>query len=278
MGERIAVESLMVPVVRALLILTTAFLLSRLSTRLLRASADRVEFLRTAGGIVQGVVRGIILGLGLLMVLDTLGFSITPLLASLGIGSLAVALGLQDTLANCFAGLYIVADHPIQVGDFVRLESGQEGYVTHIGWRSTRVRMLANNLVVLPNSKVISSVLTNYSRPDQELAVLVELRVPSVSDLGQIERVTGAVAKQIMQAIPGGVPGFEPFVRYHTVGESGIEFTVILRARQFEDQYLIKHEFIKALLARYRQEGIILSVPMTAVEFTPSTRDALRGR
>lgn len=66
-------------------------------------------------------------------------------------------------MTNFFAGLYIKADRSIEVGHFIRLENGEEGYVTDVGWRSTRIRMLPNNLVVIPNSKLVQSIITNYS-------------------------------------------------------------------------------------------------------------------
>ena len=91
--------------------------------------------------------------LGLLVVLNGLGLSITPMLTALGVGGLAVALALQEPLANFFAGVFLTLAGQIRSGDYVKLDSGQEGYVVDFSWRSTRLRMLANNLVVVPNSK-----------------------------------------------------------------------------------------------------------------------------
>ena len=123
--------------------------------------------------------------------LNGLGLSITPMLTALGVGGLAVALALQDTLANLFAGVYITIAGQIRVGDYLRLDSGQEGYVADIGWRSTRIRMLPNNLVLVPNAKLSQAIVTNYYLPDRELAVLVEVGVDYGSDLAP--RGTGHV-------------------------------------------------------------------------------------
>lgn len=267
--------SLALPALKVAVVLVATLLAHRAALHLVRRSAARHEIVRRFDGALRGLIGGFILGLGGLIVLDTLGITITPLLASLGIGSLAVALALQDTLANVFAGLYVVADRPVRIGDFIRLESGQEGYVTQIGWRSTRIRMLSNNLVIVPNSKLISSTLINYYLPDPSLAVLVELAVPYQSDLAIVERVTIEVAKQVLQTVAGGVPTFEPFIRYHTFGPSGAQFTVILFGREFTDQYLLKHEFLKRVQARYRQEGIVIPYPTTTVEW--SERPAAHG-
>lgn len=267
---------ILLPMLKILVILAVLVFVHRLALALLTRYAPRVEFLRTAGGVLKGLIRGFVIGIGLLVLLDTVGISITPILASLGIGSLAVALALQETLANFFAGLHVLADHPIRMGDFIKLESGEEGYVTQIGWRSTRIRMLPNNTVVVPNNKIISSTITNYYLPEPELAVLVPVGVHYDSDLAQVERVTIEVARQIQKTIQGAVATFEPFIRYHTFADSSINFTVILRAREFVDQYLITHEFIKALHARYQQEGIVIPFPLRTLDVSPEAVKALR--
>lgn len=208
--------------------------------------------------------------LGLLVILNGLGLSITPMLTALGIGGLAVALALQEPLANFFAGLFITLAGQIRVGDYVKLDSGQEGYVVDFSWRSTRLRMLANNLVVVPNAKLAQAVVVNHHLPSRDLAVLVEVGIDYGSDLQHVERVVTDVGRDVMMAVPGGVEDFEPFIRYHTFGDSSINFTVILRAREFVDQYLIKHEFIKRLHTRFEQERITIPFPIrTVVQRSP---------
>lgn len=187
-------------------------------------------------------------------------------------GSLAVALALQSTLANLFSGFYLLLDKPVKAGDFIKLESGEEGYVDAIGWRSTRIRMLANNTIVLPNSKLSETQVLNYYLPEPECAVLVQVGVDYASDLEKVEKVTIEVARGIQKEVEGAVTGFEPFIRYHTFADSSINFTVILRAKEFTANYLMKHEFIKRLHARYLKEGIVIPFPQRTVEFrgTPS--------
>jgi small-conductance mechanosensitive channel len=230
--------------------------------------ADRVEVLKTAGGLLQGLVRGLLITIGLLMLLDTFGISITPILASIGIGSLAVALALQPTLESFFAGVQLVTDRPIRVGDFIRLESGEEGYVDKIGWRTTWIRMLPNNMLIIPNKQLVGSRLLNYYYPSRELSLVIPVGVHYASDLAKVERVTVEVAEEIQRRVPGTVPDHKPFVRFHTMGSSSIDFSVILRAQEFNDTFLMKHAFIKALLARYAQEGIVIPFPITAINLS----------
>ena len=264
--------------VKVLVIVVLFLFFDRLIVHLLRQFAGRVQAIDLSRGIVQGIVRLVILAFALLILLDTVGISITPLIASLGIGSLAVALGLQETLANLFAGLYLVGDQPIRVGDFIKLESGEKGYVTEIGWRATRIRLLPDIEVVVPNHKMISSTIHNYCRPVKEMAALVQVGVHYASDLKKVEQVTIEVARKIQKIVPGAVPTFEPLIRYHTFGDSSINFTVILRVNEYVDRYLVKHEFIKALHERYAKEGILIPFPLRTLDIPPETIDLLASR
>ncbi|WP_354001270.1 mechanosensitive ion channel domain-containing protein [uncultured Methylophaga sp.] len=124
--------------------------------------ADKTATLKNSSSIVQGITRAIILGLGLLIILGTMGITITPIIASLGITSLAVALALQPTLTNFFSGVQLVIDKPIRVGDFIELDSGEQGFVEKIGWRTTWIRMLPNNFIIIPNSVLSQSKIINY--------------------------------------------------------------------------------------------------------------------
>jgi small-conductance mechanosensitive channel len=229
--------------------------------------SGQVEILKTSGAVARGFVRVLVVGLGFLILLDSFGVSITPVLASLGVGSLAVALALQPTLENFFSGIQLVVDKPIQVGHFIKLDSGEEGYVYRVGWRSTWIRMLPNNMVVIPNKVLVDSKVINYYYPDKELAVLVEMGVHYNSDLQRVERVTAEVAKETLKTVMGGVESFDPFIRYHTFGDFSVNFTVVLRAKEFVDSHLIKHEFIKNLHRRYAKEGIKIPYPIQAVDY-----------
>lgn len=219
--------------------------------------------------LTRNVAWGVVATLGLLVVLNGLGLSIAPMLTALGVGGLAVALALQEPLANFFAGIFVTLAGQIRVGDYIRLESGHEGVVTDFSWRSTRVRMLANNLVLVPNAKLAQAIVINHHLPSPDLAVLVEVGVDYASDLRHVERVVAEVGRAVMREVTGGVPGFEPFVRFHTFGDSSINFTTILRAQEFVDQFLVKHEFIKRLHARFDQEGIVIPFPIRTIVQRP---------
>lgn len=221
-------------------------------------------------GLIRGVTRVVIIALGALMFLDTIGVSITPILASLGVGSIAVALALQDTLANLFAGIYIAADKPIQPGDFVRLDSGQEGYLTRLGWRSSHIRILPEGAVVVPNSRLAQSVLTNFTLPDGDSAIAIDITVAATSDLDRVEAVTLEVAREVLRAASSASSNLgtspndasiaadeEPSVRFQGFTAATVRLTVGLRTSR--DAAAIRHEFIKRLSTRYQREGITLA-------------------
>jgi len=237
----------------------------RVSDELIHRYASKLSAALPLTSLTQNIARGSILAIGALMVLNNLGVSITPMLAALGVGGLAVALALQDTLSNLFAGVYITIARQIRMGDYVKLDSGDEGHVMDIAWRNTRLKTLSNNWVVIPNTKLAQAIVTNFDLPSPELAVLVEVVVDYKSDLKEVERVTVEVGTQVMREVSGGILQFEPFIRYHTFGEVGVQFTVILRGKTFVDQYLIKHEFIKRLHQRYAKEGILIPTPIRGV-------------
>ena len=252
----------------------TLFVLGALSVTL-TAAAVASEAVDTYGSVIapalpvssltRNIAWSVVATLGLLVLLNGLGLSITPMLTALGVGGLAVALALQEPLANFFAGLFITLAGQIRVGDYLKLDSGQEGYVVDFSWRSTRLRMLANNLVIVPNSRLAQAIVVNHHLPAQDLAVLVQVGVDYASDLTHVERIVIDVGREVMQQIAGGVPEFEPFIRYHTFADSSINFTVILRGREFVDQYLLTHEFIKRLHARFDREGIVIPFPIRTI-------------
>ena len=274
LGEDAVLTGYLIAALKATTVIAVVIFLDRIVRELIRTYASKVDVLKSSGGVAQGFVRAIVYALGLLILLDSLGISITPILASLGIGSLAVALALQPTLENFFAGIQIVIDKPITLGQFVKLDSGEEGYVAKIGWRSTWVRMLPNNVVVIPNKVLINSKVLNYYYPEQELAVLVQVGVHYDSDLEQVEKITIEVGKEIMKDVKGGVPEFKPFIRYHTFDNFSINFTVILRAKEFVDNYLVKHEFIKRLHKRFQKEGIVIPYPIWAINYAQEKADS----
>lgn len=236
--------------------------------------AARNERLPGATSIFANIVKVLIVALGILVTLGTLGVSITPILGALGVGGLAVALALQDTLSNLFAGLHIIGSKKVLPGDYVMLDTGEEGYVEDVNWRNTSVRQLANNVVIIPNSRLASAVLTNYYKPVPEMFFIIQVRVSYRSDLEHVEEVTKQVGAEVQNEVMGAVPGFEPLLRFHTFNDFSIDMSVILKIREHTSQFGVRHEFVKRLHRRYAEEGIEIPFPIRTVQLTkPSNAD-----
>lgn len=255
-------------VLLALGILSVTIMAINLTSVLIARLSGQIEGVLPITSLTQNIARIIIFMMGILIILHTFGISIAPVLATLGVGGLAVALALQDTLGNIFAGFYVVVSKQIRVGDYIKLDSGEEGYVLDITWRATKIKALANNIILIPNEKLTKAIATNYYFPDKEIFVGVQVGVHYDSDLDKVEKITNEVAKEVMREVRGGIPEFEPAMKFHTFADSSINFSVGLRAKEFTDQYLLKHEFIKRLQKRYAREGIIIPYPIRAINFT----------
>jgi len=215
---------------------------------------------------IRFVSQVVFAALAVMIVLDNLGISLTAVWTTLGVGSVAVALALQDTLSNFFAGVYLRLDNPVRVGDYIRLESGEEGFVLEQGWRSARIRTLPNNVVVVPNAKLASTIVTNYSLPEPQMSLLISVGVSYQSDPEHVEQILVEEATSAAGQVAGLLSDPSPFVRFIPgFGDSSLNFTLICRVATFVDQYLVQHELRKRIFSRFQREGISIPFPQRDV-------------
>ena len=243
----------------AFILYTITLVFARLTAGFVSLYSQRVEGL--SASLLSSLAQILILMFGILIILQTLGIEITPILAALGIGGLAVALAFQDTFSNLFSGLYLIISRQVRTGDYIKIATGEEGYVHDINWRNTTIRELSNNIIIVPNNKLASAIFKNYHLPAKEIMLQIPVGVSYDSNLEEVERITIEVAQEVMQAVSGVVPEFEPFIRYQGFEDFSINLIVFLRVKEFFDQRLVKHEFIKRLHRRYREEQI--EIPFT---------------
>ncbi|TDD70802.1 mechanosensitive ion channel family protein [Actinomadura darangshiensis] len=238
----------------------TILVVSLALARLIASSVSSLAMARqgTAANVTifANITRVLVVGIGILVMLQSLGVSISPLLGALGVGGIAVALALQDTLANLFAGVHVLASKTIEPGDYIRLSTGQEGYVVDINWRNTSIRTLGDNIEVIPNQRFSDTILTNYHRPAQDMSVLVYAKVAYEVDLDEVEELLIKVGHDVMNDVTGGIADANVLVRFDDFDDSTVGFHVILRTSEFGDQFAIKHEFLKRLHRVLREEGI----------------------
>src|SRR2546421_6955106 len=208
-------------------VLSASWSIARLTGAIVAHVARPLHGTMASATLLVNLARLIVLSLGILIILQTFGVSITPLLTALGIGGLAIGLALQDTLANFFAGIHILSSRQVRPGDYVQLATGEEGYIQDVTWRYTTIRQLSNNLTIIPNAKLAGTTLTNYYLPAMEMAVLVNVTVVNNTDLARVETISMDVAQAVMKQVAGGVDGFKPFLRFNSFSKPGVQFTVV---------------------------------------------------
>jgi len=211
-----------------------------------------------------------ILIVGILLTLTALDFRITPILTALGVGGLAVALALQDTLSNLFSGFYVAVARQVRLGDYIKLNSGEEGYVSDIGWRSTTIRALANNFILVPNSKLAQAVVTNFHLPEKRMGTSVQVVVGYESDPDRVEAVLLDVVQKAVLEIPGMLAEPAPSVAFDPgFLDSGLGYSVNYQVAEFGVQFAVRNEVRRRILRRFRDEKIQIPYPTRTVRLQP---------
>jgi small-conductance mechanosensitive channel len=216
--------------------------------------------------LTQNLAQISVVILGILIVLAHFNVSIAPILTALGVGGLAVALALQDTLSNLFGGFYVAVAGQVRLGDYIKLNTGEEGYVTDIGWRSTTIRALANNMIIVPNAKLAQAIVTNYYLPEKRLSASFVVTVGYDCDADAAEKVLTEVLQEAAGKIPGMLKDPAPSVAFDPgFGESGVGLSANFHVAEFVDQFSVRNELKKRALRRLRAEGIGIPYPARTV-------------
>ncbi len=249
-------------------IAVVSYLGSHILQELARWYVGRIP-LRTASGLndrligqARWIIPIVVYTIGALTALDVVGIAVTPLVAGLGIGGIAAALALQPTLSNVFSGAFMLTEGELNQGDFIELEDGTSGFVVEVSWRSTKIRDRFNNLIMIPNAKMMESVMTNYYSEPMAVTVIVECGVSYDSDLEHVEKVALEVAFGVRDEVDVAIDDFDPIVRFTAFGESNIDFIVLMQAEDRTGTFIVKHELIKRLRTRFDREGIEINYPV----------------
>ena len=250
----------------ALWIISFTIMATHFAGAIVRLYGRRNEGEMPATSLTKNLAQIGVASIGLAILLRDLGISITPLVTALGVSGLAVALALQDTLGNLFGGFYVTIAGQVRLGDYIKLNSGEEGYIVDISWRSTTLRMLSNNMIIVPNSKLAQAIVTNYNLPEKRMNVQVQVGVSYDSDADHVERVLIETAKAAIGEVPGMAPDGEPTARLIPgFGDSALQFQLNVAINEFAQQYVVQHELRKRILRRFREEKIDMPYPSTTV-------------
>jgi small-conductance mechanosensitive channel len=247
-------------------VVSVTIALSRLAGNVVRFYGGRIMGAHSVTSITRKLAQIAVLLMGMAWLLRVFNFSLTPVLTTLGVGGLAVALGLQDTLSNLFAGFYVSISGLLRIGDYIKLNTGEEGYITDINWRATTMRGSTNNMVIIPNNKLGQAIYTNYNLPDQRIRMSVSFSVGYDSD---IDRVQGILLAETLAAV-GKVPGMlgepEPYVLFNPgPGQSALVFQVNFSVDGFGIQNVTQSELRKRLFKRLKSEGITMPFPTQTI-------------
>ena len=249
-----------------------------LAGRLIRIYTQREGAQIPSSSIFVNLARVMIWVVGGLVILAALDVSITPLLTALGVGGLAIGLALQPTLENLFSGIQVLMSRQVEPGDFVRLETGEEGWVQDVTWRNTTIKMVSNDLVIVPNATVARSRIINFTSADEQHGVVVPLGVAYGSDLDHVERIVREVATYIQTHAEGAVRDHEPPVRFTEFADSSIHMIAVLRVEQYSERFAVRHEFLKRIHARFAEEDIEIPFPQRTVHLAGTDSATDDGR
>lgn len=259
--------------IAVVVIFSLTLVAARVGSNAVGMYARRSEKGLPASSLITNITKALIYVLGLLMILPQMGIEITPLITGLGIGGLAVALALQDTLSNLFSGFQIILTRQVVTGDYIQLETGQEGYVQDVQWRNTTIKSRLDDAeTVIPNRKLADNVVTNYSMPHNPMWVRLEVGVHYASDLERVEEITLDVGREVAEEVDGADEGTEPVIRYRAFGDSAVTFMTRVKVDEFDRQFLVKHEFIKRLHRRFDEEDITIPFPIRTLDVPDAFR------
>jgi small-conductance mechanosensitive channel len=263
----------------ALLILVMMYFPAKVIILALRRAGQKRPSMEQVTQPAAFVVRTIFALLGTIIFLENMGVTLTAVWTTLGVGSVAVALALQETLSNFFSGLYILADRPVRPNDYIKLESNQEGYVLRIGWRSTILRTLGNNYVVIPNSTLAKASITNFSAPEPQMSYSLPVSVAYGTDPNQVEKVLLEAAQE---AIRDGLEGLlakpKPSVSFIPgFGGASLDFSLNMQVGHFVDQYPVQSDLRKRIVKKFNEAGIDMPFPARTRMTDRITKDLLKS-
>ncbi len=219
--------------------------------------------------LLDRTIKTVVIVLAMLIVLDSLGVDIKGLIAVLGIGSLAVALAAQDTLANMIGGFTIMIDRPFRIGDMVRLADGSRVVVHEIGIRSTKFLTFDHTLEIVPNAELIKSTVHNITYPTPRVRVVIDVGVSYDSDMTRVGEAMLDEAAKHTNILAQPEPKFY-FMRF---GDSSLDVSLRCQVKRPEDHRRTSSELRTQVLNRFRAEGIEIPFPQRVVTMIKADSD-----
>lgn len=268
------------PFLTASFIVLLAYILTKVLKMLVRIRAEHEHSRVAAVSLTRRAIEIVVYTIALVMVLRSFGVDIAPIITALGVGGLAVALALQDTLSNLFAGVYITLANQIRIGDYIRMSDGFEGYVRDIGWRNTTIEMLELNSVLIPNNKLSQAIVINYNLPTETQYLLLtfgvhhqtdpqlveDVLLKMVHDFGYTSSEEAFNAENSPDKIRGLLRHPEPLVRFREFGEFTLNFRFFVAVSHFDMQFETRSNVMKQVYYTFKKAGIVVPMPVRALQ------------
>ncbi|MEJ5172347.1 MAG: mechanosensitive ion channel family protein [Hydrogenothermaceae bacterium] len=250
-------KSFIVKLIYGILIISITIFIANLSKALLKKFIEERNLPTAGSSLTFIIVQVIIYITGILLLLSHLGVSITPIITTLGIGGLAIGLALKDTLSNIFSGIYILMEKRIDIGDFIELDDTRKGYITDINWRTTVLKTLSNDLVIVPNEKLAQSVIVNRAKPVEIYRTAIQIPVSYETDVEKFERVVIEEVNRFMEEDESIVKDQPVVLRFIPgFGSSSLNFTLFVFAKDYNSSFYVESELRKRIFKRLKDEGI----------------------
>jgi len=276
------------PAINTGIILLITFLVAQVLRQLFKIRASSEDSRIAAMSLTRRIVEFVVYIIGGVMVLRTFGVDVTAIVTALGVGGLAVALALQDTLSNAFAGMYITLARQLRKGDYIKTSDGFEGFVKDIGWRNTTIETIEMNMVFIPNNKLAQSIVLNYFLPKERFYVRVDVGVAYDTDPQLVEDTLIELVRHCGHATPEEAASAEqpagkirhllhtpePLVRFGRFGDYLLNFRMLVVVDTFDNQFHVQHEVMKQIYYRFRKAGIRIPMPIQTLYFGDGTTNA----
>lgn len=212
--------------------------------------------------LINRVVMFMITALAIIVVMDHFGQNVNSLLTLLGAGSLAIGLAAQDTISNMISGFVIMIDRPFQIGDRIKIPSGEEGDVHEIGMRSTTILDSDYNLIVVPNNDLIRTRIVNYSYPTPEHSVVVEVNAAFGTDVQRMKDILITVALANSEVMAEPVP--EAFLV--NITNSSMQYKLICRVKTYTRKFAVAEQLRVAIYTTMVEANMEVSLPQYVVK------------
>lgn len=261
----------MADVFKILIIVLIAFAVARIIKAVMVWTAEkkRKETKSRTGDTLfiffRKIVNVLIYLVALVIILGQLGIEIGPLLAALGVAGIAIALGLQKTLENLFAAVFLVLDKSINIGDYVELTGGTRGHITDISWRATTVTTLGQNTIIIPNSDFVNQTVTSFDWPKSPQFMSVTVGVAYDSDFAKVEKVLYKVIRFVLQKEKIKLEDNEPIIRFDELGDSAVTVKAIFKVEKAMDENKIRGLVNKEILVTFAKEKIEIPFPQRVI-------------